>query len=133
MLNCKNKDQLIGMTSSKVSSNFLIEGLSSTYEINLFLESAKSDDANNFESKLTKIDGEEFWASITLTLITVLGKSVIHALIKDISKQKEYEQELLNEPIFRDFIYIEALKIVLQAKEGDSINLEKLIIYNRQI
>lgn len=44
-------------------------------------------------------------------------------LAVEVRKNKD---ALLEVQMFKDLIYIEALKILLQAKEGDSINIKKL-------
>ncbi|MBC8753943.1 hypothetical protein H2O64_04625 [Kordia sp. YSTF-M3] len=54
-------------------------------------------------------------------------KNYIKKLALEIRANKE---QLLLEQSFKDMIYIEALKMALLAKEGESISMEKLIALN---
>ncbi|WP_430409293.1 helix-turn-helix domain-containing protein [Kordia sp.] len=44
---------------------------------------------------------------------------------------RENRDALFEEQAFKDFIYIETLKMVLLAKEGDSVSMEKLVDLNK--
>jgi len=98
-----NKNQLIGKASSDISPVFQEDGTLSIEKARLMLDIAIRDGANNFEWKFVKADGEEFWADMTLTVIVISGKNIIHALIRDISKQKEQEQALLDEKMILNY------------------------------
>lgn len=74
-------------------------------------------------------DADAFANAIDLSILDENDPYFIKKLAIVIRNKK---QELLKEPIFRDFIYIEALKMVLKAKEGDNIDLEKLIELNNK-
>lgn len=103
MLDYDNKEQLIGRRLSDISPKFQTDGVSSLAKIKEILKIAMIEGVNNFEWKYVKSNGEEFWAGVTLTTITISSKVVIHALVRDISKEKAKEKAILDEKLILDF------------------------------
>ena len=95
MFGFKNKDEVINKKSSDLSPKLQPDGISSIKKAQEELILTIKNGYNNFEWKFKNVNGAEFWAGITLTAITLKNKSIIHALIRDISTQKELEQELI--------------------------------------
>ena len=85
MLGYENKNQLIGKSSYDISPKFQPDNISSAEKAKSILKASKVDGINNFEWKFIKRNGEEFWAGMTLTTIEISSKTIIHALVRDIS------------------------------------------------
>ncbi|MDA7816708.1 sensor domain-containing diguanylate cyclase [Sulfurimonas sp.] len=103
MIGYNDKNQLIGKSLSDISPKFQNEGVESDDEIERMLQNVKGDGLNNFEWKLSRVNKEDLWVGVTVTIIDIAGKSVIHALIKDITQLKIREEELLSEKILLDY------------------------------
>ena len=94
ILGYEDKSQLLGNSPLSLSPMFEEED---------FISMEKVENVHNFERQISLIKGEYFWVSITLTVIIVSSKPVIHTLIKDITKQKQREEELLKEKEILDY------------------------------
>ena len=103
MFGYDSENQLIGKSLSDISPELQPDGISSIEKIKTILKDSEIDGVNNFEWKYIKVSGKEFWTAITLTTIVISNRIIIHALIRDISKQKEKEEALLNEKMILDY------------------------------
>lgn len=99
MFGFTDKNQVINKRSSDVSPIYQPDGIKSMVKAQEMLELTLKNGSNNFEWKFKTTNEDEFWASVTLTKIKLKNKNVIHALIRDISSQKELEQDLINQKI----------------------------------
>ncbi|MEA1982921.1 MAG: diguanylate cyclase [Campylobacterota bacterium] len=91
ILEFDEKNQLLGKPAS-IMSPILEEK-----DLLCFQREEETSQATNFQRPFKNIDDEEIWLSITLSAIMISHKQIIHALIKDITKEKKRELELLEE------------------------------------
>lgn len=83
---------------------------------------------SKYAKKLREESGEDFSDDLDISILNQDDPNFIKKLAIVVRNRR---QELLKEAIFKDFIYIEALKMVLLAKEGENINIDKLIELNQ--
>ena len=79
---------------------------------------------SEFAKQIREENGESFGIDSNLGILNQDDPFFIKKLAMVVVDKK---QELLEEPIFKDLVYIEAIKIVLQAQEGESVNINKLL------
>jgi len=53
--------------------------------------------SHKYEEAQLRADGEEFWASVTLTRIRIKGENLLYMVTRDISESKKIKDELLEE------------------------------------
>lgn len=63
--------------------------------------------------------------------VDILDKRDTHYIKKLAMEVRANEEALLQEQSFKDLIYIQALKMALLAKDGESISIEKLMKLNK--
>jgi len=106
-------DEVLTLHPADLSPRFQVDGSVSVISAdNKILEALKTG-SNMFEWQHIKKDGTVFWSEVLLTSVKEGEEDTIFALIKNISKRKEYERDLkiaLNEQTFllnniADFIY----------------------------
>jgi PAS domain S-box-containing protein len=85
ILHCTGKDQIIGLRPSDISPDKQPDGRLSSEKADELIGAALKQGFSHFEWKHHTIDGEEFWVEVSLTVIPIQGKRIMHALWKDIT------------------------------------------------
>lgn len=94
MFGC-NKEEIIGETPFKFSPEYQPDGSNSRDRINSLINKTLEGKPQSFEWQHLRIDGTPFTAEIGLNRIELKNHVYIQAIIRDITKRKEAEQELL--------------------------------------
>jgi PAS domain S-box-containing protein len=94
ILKCNSKNDILGKTPLDFSPKFQIDGKSSQEKANEMIEIAMQNNGHQFEWMHIKLDGENFWAEITLTPMVYSNTDVIHVIWRDISEKKQNELEV---------------------------------------
>ncbi len=89
MLKYKNKDKLLMTHPSKLSPPLQPDGRESFEKAEEMMKIALTKGYNRFEWIHRKADGTDFPVEVSLTPVTLKGKTVIHCLWRDLTKQKE--------------------------------------------
>ena len=89
MLEYNSKEEILNLHPSKLSPEFQPDGSRSYEKAEEMIHLAIEKGRHHFEWVHTRANGEDFWAEITLTPITLNTRNVIHVVWKDISKEKE--------------------------------------------
>jgi len=84
---------------------------------------------SKYAQKIREENNEDYGNEMDLSVLTTNDPYFIKKLAMVVRSNK---LQLLEEPIFKDFIYIEALKLVLMAKEGENVSIDKLIELNNK-
>jgi len=82
MFGYKNKNQIVGQKPSDLSSEFNLDH-----------------NTGSFEMQFKTTAEEEIWLGVTLTTINLKNKKIIHALLKNISVQKEFEHKAFHDTL----------------------------------
>jgi len=85
-----SKDKMLNIHPSDISPRLQYDGIDSLKKSDEMLNICIENGVNRFEWLHKRSDGEIFWASVSLTLINLNGKNVVHALVRDISIEKEH-------------------------------------------
>jgi PAS domain S-box-containing protein len=90
------RDDLIGTNPIKFSPEFQPDGQSSEAKATIFLEKTHAGEPQVFEWEHCKLNGEPFDALISLKLVKLQEINYVQAVIRDITREKAIEKELIN-------------------------------------
>jgi PAS domain S-box-containing protein len=91
MFGYEHKDELIKSNPKDINPQIQANGANSCALAKEFIAECHKLGTKSFEWQLKRKDGEIFWADMALTKIVNKESSIIHALLRDISKRKEME------------------------------------------
>jgi PAS domain S-box-containing protein len=91
MLNYSKKEDILNLTPTELSPLYQPEGRLSSEKEKEMIDLAFENGIYCFEWILTRANGENFWAEITLTPIVRNNKNLLHVVCRDISKRKKLE------------------------------------------
>ena len=97
MMHCDSKEDILYKHPSEFSPEVQPDGFKSLDKIQIMIEVAITEGVHNFEWLHTRMDGEEFFADVTLTPISLADKDIIHVVLRDISYEKKVQKELLEQ------------------------------------
>lgn len=95
MFGYKNKAEFIGQHPSAISPPYQADGTDSRIAADQRIETAYQQGKNFFEWTHRRANGEDFPAEVLLTPMTLNGKDVLQAIVRDISSRKQTELGLL--------------------------------------
>ncbi len=93
MLGYPKKEELLQKHPSELSPKYQADGRLSSEKAEEMMQLCLQNGAHNFEWIHQKANGINFWCDVTLTHLTFHNKDIIHAIWRDISKQKALELE----------------------------------------
>lgn len=91
----KDEKEFLSYEPWRLSPEYQPDGKKSIDKAKEMIEKAMKEGSNFFEWTHRRINGDDFYADVLLSRVEEDGKIFLHALIRDISKQKEMEKELL--------------------------------------
>jgi len=94
MFDFDEKDSIIGKNPWELSPIRQAKGQDSEQLIKIYINNTKNMINERFEFYFAKRDGKIFPVEIILTNIIVNGKEIIHALLRDVSELKVYQEKL---------------------------------------
>ncbi len=94
IMHCKGKDQLINARPSDISPERQPDWRLSAEKADEVIGIALKQGVNHFEWKHRAVDGEEFLVDVSLTVIPIKGKRVMHVLWRDLTDRKLAEKAL---------------------------------------
>ncbi len=95
MLGAENREQIIDNPIAEFSPETQGDGQSSSRKAEEMIAIARQNGFHRFECEQKKIDGTLFPVMVSLTVLMVQGKELIHMVWQDISVQKKHEHHLL--------------------------------------
>jgi PAS domain S-box-containing protein len=87
------KEDILNLTPSEISPLYQPDGRLSSEKAEEMMDLAFKNGVHSFEWIHTTATGENLWAEITLTLIDIDNKNLLHVVLRDISKRKELEYD----------------------------------------
>jgi len=94
LFGCKNEKEFIGQTPWSLSPEYQPDGILSSIKAQHMMKKALDNGSNFFEWRHKKITGEEFDTTVYLSrLIVKDNEELMHAWVRDISKEKQLEEE----------------------------------------
>ncbi|MCX5706275.1 MAG: PAS domain S-box protein [Candidatus Omnitrophica bacterium] len=94
MFGFSNEQEFISKSPSDVSPEYQPDGVSSLEKSKQMMARAIQEGSYYFEWKHKRKNEEEFFATVLLTRLELEGQIVLQATVRDISKEKELEEEL---------------------------------------
>lgn len=94
LFNASSKSQIIGRTRADLSPVKQPCGLSSEEKINALVGEILDKGWHRFEWVHRKFTGENFWVEVSVTPLTIDGKTVLHTAVRDITERKQAEEQL---------------------------------------
>jgi len=91
MLGYRTKEDLLNVHPAKLSPEYQPDGRSSYEKAEEMMRIAMEQGYNQFHWVHTRANGENFWAEIVLTKITINNRDIIHVVWRDIQDRKELE------------------------------------------
>ena len=96
ILGYKSKEELLHVHPSKLSPEFQPDGQSSFEKAEKMMRLALKNKGHSFEWMHVRANGENFWAEIVLTPISLVDSDIIYVVWRDISKSKAMTIKLQN-------------------------------------
>ncbi len=94
LMRCSGKDQLIGLRPSDISPTLQPDGVESLAKAEKVVDVALREGTSHFEWMLRGLDGEEFLADVSFTVIRIHGKQIMYTVWRDITNRKRAEEAL---------------------------------------
>ena len=94
IMQVSEKEEFLHTHPSQFSPEFQPDGQSSLQKSDEMIAICLQQGRNHFEWIHTRKNGEEFWADILLTRLSIKGKLIIHGSFRDISERKALEEKL---------------------------------------
>jgi len=94
MMRCSNKKQLLSLHPSQLSPEMQPDGRSSFEKANEIIVMAFERGSHRFEWMHRRIDGEDFWVEVLLTVIPLNDKKILHTVWREIGDRKQAEAAL---------------------------------------
>ncbi|MFH0967329.1 MAG: PAS domain S-box protein, partial [Methanobacteriota archaeon] len=91
----RTKEELLGLSPVDLSPQFQADGQLSSEQVNFYINASLSGDGQSFDWKCIRNDGTLFDAEVSLNKISTNRGYVILYIIRDITKRKNDEIELL--------------------------------------
>ena len=102
---CTNKEELLERSFIDFSPLMQPDRISSEQKGLEKISDARNGIPQFFEWLFSRQDGTPFFAEVTLNQLTIEGKTLLQAIVRDISKRKEAEEMLVNsERKYRDVV-----------------------------
>ncbi|MEI7750536.1 MAG: PAS domain-containing protein [Candidatus Omnitrophota bacterium] len=89
------KSQILGKTPDEVSPEHQPDGQLSSEAAEARIRYCRIHGKHDFEWVHRRMDGEDFWAHVTLSVITLEGRQVLLACLRDITNRKRVEEALV--------------------------------------
>ncbi len=105
MLHYESKENLLNLHPSELSPEIQPDGRSSYEKAEEMMQLAMERDGHQFEWVHRRANGEDFWADVSLTPITLNGRKVIYVIWRDISEKKSAQKKLMEQ---KDILYHQA-------------------------
>jgi PAS domain S-box-containing protein len=94
MMQVSGKEEVLNVHPSEFSPDFQPDGQSSLEKADEMIAICMQQGYHHFEWVHTRKNGEAFWAEVLLTRLSIKGKPIIHASLRDISERKALEEKL---------------------------------------
>jgi PAS domain S-box-containing protein len=91
------RSQIIGSTPDKISPKYQPDGKTSAEAAAEKIVESLRDGSNEFEWVHRRLDGTNFWAHVTISLVMLDGRNVLFVAWRDISDVKKLHDTLSNE------------------------------------
>ncbi len=115
LFGCENEQQLTSMALADLSPLHQPDKSLSTVKAKKMMVLALEKDSHFFEWKHKRIDGEEFFAYVLLTKMSLNKKTVLQTTIQDITQQKKAEEELQK---YRDHLEVQVQERTRELKKA---------------
>lgn len=111
---CPNMETFLSLGPLDLSPEYQVDGGLSREKAAGYMQTCLQEGANFFEWRHKRLNGETFPATVMLTHLSIKGKTVVLATVRDITEQKQAEQrqkELIDDLArvnneLKDFAYI---------------------------
>jgi len=94
MMRCTDKKQLLSLHPAQLSPEIQPDGRDSFEKAKEITAIAFERGSHRFEWMHRRIDGEDFWVEVLLTVIPVDGKEILHTVWREIGDRKQAESAL---------------------------------------
>ena len=95
MFHFNTKEEFLGKHPSELSPPIQNDGVNSMDAANLNIEKAYEEGKNFFEWTHRRSNGDDFPAEVLLTPMTLSGEEVLYGVVRDITKRKKSEMEII--------------------------------------
>jgi PAS domain S-box-containing protein len=123
-----SKEEFVKYHPADLSPPYQPDGSDSQVLANQYINVALSDGNYQFEWQHRKSNGELFFADVHLSKVELDGISILQATVRDISTQKQMEQEVLNLNTYLE-TQVELRTAELSAKTKELITTEERLRY----
>ncbi len=94
MFGCKDESEFVSKSPTELSPEYQPDGELSAIKAQAMMKKAMDEDSNVFEWTHTKIGGEKFLATVSLSRIKFNEREILQATVQDITVRKKAEEEL---------------------------------------
>lgn len=94
MFKCKDEDDFVSYNQLSLSQDFQADEIDSNEQFRIEINKTLENGSNFFEWKYKRVGGKSFYATVMLTKMDISDSTVLQATVRDITKQKQTEEEL---------------------------------------
>ncbi|MCP2728982.1 ATP-binding sensor histidine kinase [Limnofasciculus baicalensis] len=94
MMRCANKKQFLALNPDRLSPEMQPDGTLSFEKANQMIAMAFELGSHRFEWMSRRVDGEDFWVEVLLTVIPLDNRQILHTVWREIGDRKQAEAAL---------------------------------------
>jgi PAS domain S-box-containing protein len=140
MLGGTSQEEILMLHPAEISARTQPNLKDSYSKLKEMINLALTNGSCRFEWLCRRLDGQEFWSEILFTPIPLEGKTVIYAVLRNVSQRKEAEQELASKNIALRTAYQDLEKAQKKLKKANNklearvkLRTEELLAKNKEL
>ena len=94
LFGCQNKEEFIGLFPADLSPEYQPNGVLSSVKAQEMVALAMEKGTHSFEWNHRRLNGEEFFAAVLLSKVSLQGEAVLQATVRDVTETKLAEEKL---------------------------------------
>ncbi len=99
MIGCDSREEFLNSNPFQFATKLQPDGQQTIAQADEMVKICLEKGFHRFEWVIARVDGSEFWASVTLTRIRIKGENLLYVVFRDISEARKIKDELFEAKI----------------------------------